>query len=192
MSFVLLAADSISPGGHRLSTLAGVLAPAELAAISVCDTLWCTFAGDEQPWQPQPQTPVVLTGADFTDLHHIDVLAQLAGQITEVLGASDPMQVGRDGVHVPFVAQREKQLDLSLQVVLSAARCSQLGSSAGIVTDIERYQQLIAADPPHLGPLQHPAVPAEHRALHGRKLPSGPFQGWYSVRQMMIHRGEPL
>lgn len=114
---------------------------------------------------------------------------ELAKKMKEALDNSVPI---RQKFHIPYILPQEKEsLDLMTQAMVSVARCARVSYTpfneeiADINKDLELYQRLKNADPPHLSPFEHIAV-AAHTTANFFNLCS-----FISFRWMIEHSKNP-
>lgn len=85
--------------------------------------------------------------------------------------------------HTPFVLPEEREeLDLETRKKVSVARCARVSylthdGVRDIVKDLQLYERLVTADPPHWSPLEHVATPDATKRRHIGNLP-----GWVQLR----------
>ena len=104
-----------------------------------------------------------------------------------VFDASTPDPVGPDGWHLPYVdAEHDADLDDEQRTQVSAARCARVSylthdGLRDVAKDLELYERLVTARPPHWSPLEHVATPA----APGAAVP-GNFDGWQQLRHLTV------
>jgi thymidylate synthase ThyX len=86
--------------------------------------------------------------------------------------------------HLPYINEYDGDLSLSDCKKVSAARCARVSylTQDGVrdpTKDIDLYERLISADPPHSSPLEHVATPASIGDV------SGNFHGWHQLRHLV-------
>jgi thymidylate synthase ThyX len=103
---------------------------------------------------------------------------------------STPNKVGYEGEwHLPYIQDDEIDMPTSTLCKVSAARCARVSyltqdGHREIEKDIELYERLTAADPPHSSPLEHVATPINpHDHTQGRAV--GNFTGWAQLRHQV-------
>lgn len=99
--------------------------------------------------------------------------------------ASTPRRLGADDWHLPYL-QADESLDLDVAKRVAAARCARVSylthdGRRDLAADLELYDRLVAADPPHASPLEHVARP-RHRDEPAR----GNFRGWTQLRHLVL------
>lgn len=77
---------------------------------------------------------------------------------------SDPQRLEYGEWHTPYIREDEWDMGQSMKKQVSAARCARVSyltqeGVRDVMKDVEMYQRLIAADPPHWSPLEHVATP---------------------------------
>lgn len=97
---------------------------------------------------------------------------------------SKPVAVGEGEWHTPYVREEEADLDLETKKRISVARCARVSylthdGKRDLSADLDLYNRLITADPPHWSPMEHVATPGEGL---------GNFAGWKQLRHIL---GEP-
>ena len=100
--------------------------------------------------------------------------------------ASTPAEVGIGGWHTPYLRDEDGDLDDETARQVSAARCARVSylthdGRRDIDKDLELYDRLITARPPHWSPLEHVATPAEPGAT-----PQGNLRGWAQLRHLAV------
>lgn len=104
-----------------------------------------------------------------------------------VFDASTPEPVGLGGWHLPYVdAEHDAELDATQRTQVSAARCARVSylthdGVRDVAKDLELYERLVTARPPHWSPLEHVATPGEP----GAAVP-GNFRGWQQLRHLTV------
>ncbi len=106
----------------------------------------------------------------------------VAEDMREALYTSVPMYTSREQWHLPFIQEDEKHLPLDDLIRVSVARCARVSylthdGVRDINVDIDLYNKLVTADPPHWSPLEHVATPMW--------LSSGNFEGWEQLRHIV-------
>lgn len=116
----------------------------------------------------------------------IDLLAQ---RIHEAMSLSQPLFQYYGHWHVPYITMRDVY-DLELmgrpqddERKVSAARCARVSylthdGKRDLAKDLELYDKLVSADPPHWSPLEHVATPDD------RWDSIGNFDGWEQLRHL--------
>ena len=100
--------------------------------------------------------------------------------------ASTPTDVPHGGWHTPYLRDEDGDLDDETARRVSAARCARVSylthdGRRDIDKDIELYDRLVSARPPHWSPLEHVATPAEPD-----EAPLGNFRGWRQLRHAVV------
>jgi len=97
--------------------------------------------------------------------------------------------------HTPYLKYDDLEQSLMADVEnrkkVSAARCARVSylTHDGIrdmVKDLDLYDKLVSADPPHYSPLEHVATPVKPVKWYTpwRKEPLGNFDGWAQLRHL--------
>lgn len=100
--------------------------------------------------------------------------------------ASTPVEVGHGQWHTPYLRDEDGDLDDETARKVSAARCARVSylthdGRRDIDKDIELYERLVSARPPHWSPLEHVATPAEPD-----EAPLGNFHAWRQLRHSVV------
>lgn len=111
----------------------------------------------------------------------------LAEKMKAALCASVPQRLDFGDWHLPYVLDDELPLELSVAQALSVARVAgvsynRLGKTRELQKDLDLYQRLRSANPPHWSPFEHVATPTEHN-MAGAEL--GNFYGWRQLRHIL-------
>lgn len=135
---------------------------------------------------------VIVTATDwwgfFAQRRHRDAQPEIraaADAIYQAIGASTPRSVPAGGWHLPLVDPTEAaELGQADACRVSAARCARTSylTHRGVRdwhADLDLYQRLATADPPHASPLEHVATPH-----HGDT--AGNFHGWAQLRHQVF------
>ena len=139
-------------------------------------------------------SPVIVSSTDWDGFweQRCSPLAQpeirvAAEAMRAVFDASEPAEVGIGGWHLPYVdAERDADLDDEQRTRVSAARCARVSylthdGVRDVAKDLELYDRLVTARPPHWSPLEHVATPAAPDAA----VP-GNFRGWQQLRHLTV------
>ena len=103
--------------------------------------------------------------------------------IRDAMAASTPVLRRASDWHLPYVTDEERsQLDLAQTRQLSVARCARVSYLThdglhDIAADLDLYQRLRTAKPPHWSPFEHVAEAAPTRDFIGN------FRGWHPYRK---------
>lgn len=109
----------------------------------------------------------------------------------DALEASTPQLVRAGGYHLPFISNDDQAWAYNkygansftqVLIAMSVARCARVSylTQDGIrdpEKDLELYDRLITAEPPHWSPLEHVATPGESEY--------GNFNGWVQIRHII-------
>ncbi len=118
----------------------------------------------------------------------------VADAIREKYNNSSPKIIGDGEWHTPYIQKDEENLSRRTKVKLSAARCARVSylTHDGIrdtEKDLDLYNKLTTANPPHLSPLEHVATPYKENCVkiispNKIRLVSvlGNFLGWKQLR----------
>jgi thymidylate synthase ThyX len=84
--------------------------------------------------------------------------------------------------HLPYLQPEEYRLDDSLKIKACIARCARVSylthnNEKSLLKDIQLFEKLVTADPPHWSPMEHVATPITPE-LDG----SGNFSGFAQIR----------
>lgn len=95
--------------------------------------------------------------------------------------ASSPTPVAAEGWHTPYIREDEGDLDLETKKRISVARCARVSylthdGKRDLDADLNLYDRLITADPPHWSPMEHVATPGDG---------PGNFAGWLQLRHII-------
>lgn len=101
--------------------------------------------------------------------------------------ASVPVEI-EEGWHLPLIQDDERDLSLKQQMQISVARCARVSylthdGVRSIDKDLELFNRLATADPPHASPFEHVARPLS-RYEHAL----GNFVGWQQFRHVLFGR----
>lgn len=124
-----------------------------------------------------------------------------ADEMRKAYDASTPTLINNNEWHLPYIDQEdydaaedlcygaiegwtERVTELLKQV--SAARCARVSylthdGVRSIKKDLELYQRLVTAEPPHWSPLEHVATPASYSTTAAGEV-RGNFYGWHQLR----------
>lgn len=88
----------------------------------------------------------------------------VAEAVRDAVNVSTPEQISQNGWHLPYVQEDEKNLDIDVKKKISVARCARVSylthdGSRNVEKDLELYERLVTAEPPHWSPLEHVATP---------------------------------
>ena len=99
---------------------------------------------------------------------------------------STPTAVPHGAWHTPYLREEDGDLDAETARQVAAARCARVSylthdGRRDIDKDLELYERLVTARPPHWSPLEHVATPAEPGTT-----PPGNLRGWAQLRHMAV------
>ena len=133
---------------------------------------------------------MVVSSTDFQNMFnqriHRDAqpeFRELALRMKEALKESTPRELNVGEFHLPYVTAEEREefdkLTLLAFAVSRAAKTS-YGNQGKIdaTKDIDLFQRLLFAEPPHWAPFEHVATPTFHYPVLGN------FEGWEQLRHM--------
>lgn len=121
-------------------------------------------------------------------------ICDIATKIKDAVDASTPVNLWDGDWHLPYIHDDEQDLDLDIKKKISVARCARVSylTHDGVrdtSKDLELYDRLVNANPPHWSPLEHVATPdlSNKVFLKSRKnvfaVPViGNFVGWRQMR----------
>lgn len=118
-----------------------------------------------------------------------------AEAIREARAASTPQRrVFIDDPHLPYLRPEDDELRPSHRIKVSVARCARVSYEThdGIQDpekDIDLYNKLISAEPPHWSPLEHVGFVGRN-TLRSRSM-WGNFQGWEQLRHIVGNGLDP-
>ena len=133
---------------------------------------------------------VTATEWDGWNLQRCSPLAQpeirvLAEKMREAMEASTPQELTPGQYHLPYVTEEDldecDERDIDPRAI-SAARCARTSyltqeGTRDLAKDVELFDRLSTASPPHASPLEHVATPANPGTI-----PPGNFRGWHQLR----------
>jgi thymidylate synthase ThyX len=100
--------------------------------------------------------------------------------------ASTPAPLALGEWHTPYLREDDGDLDAETARRVSAARCARVSylthdGRRDIDKDLELYERLVTARPPHWSPLEHVATPAA-----ADETPLGNLRGWRQLRHEVV------
>ena len=100
--------------------------------------------------------------------------------------ASTPDPVALGEWHTPYLREEDGDLDPETARQVSAARCARVSylthdGRRDVEKDVELYDRLVTARPPHWSPLEHVATPARPG-----EDPPGNLRGWAQLRHSAV------
>ncbi|WP_336250090.1 FAD-dependent thymidylate synthase [Stomatohabitans albus] len=104
-----------------------------------------------------------------------------AEAMREAYDASTPAHVEDGGWHTPYIRAEEESLDIETKKRISVARCARVSylthdGKRDLDADLNLYDRLISAEPPHWSPMEHVATPGDG---------PGNFHGWKQLRHLL-------
>lgn len=147
--------------------------------------------------EPYMWHTVVVTATDYQNFFDQRIssgaqpeIVDLAEKMQSALRASVPQRVAYGEWHLPYLTEAEASpvqsaLNLETQQALSIARVAgvsynRLGKTRELSKDIELYQRLLTAKPPHWSPFEHVATP-----VHPNMINTANFDGWQQLRHIL-------
>jgi hypothetical protein len=137
---------------------------------------------------------VIVTATDWEGFWHqrCSPLAQpeiraAANAMRDAYLESVPTTVGIGSWHLPYLHDEEQELGSELARRVSAARCARVSylthdGRRSLDDDLNLYDRLVSADPPHASPLEHVATPSK-----GSGEPAaGNLRGWVQLRHLVL------
>lgn len=99
---------------------------------------------------------------------------------------STPTELAMGQWHTPYLHDEDGDLDAETARQVSAARCARVSylthdGRRDIDKDLELYERLVTARPPHWSPLEHVATPAEEG-----EHTLGNLRGWRQLRHEVV------
>jgi len=162
-------AERLSKLGVHKSIINRILEPFMWQTVIVSSTEWSNFLTQRNSPLAQPE------------------MRLLADSMQNALDHSKPSPVLYGGWHLPYITQRDREEAASKFELgyISAARCARVSylthdGRRDLGKDIQLFEKLISAQPPHLSPLEHIARP-----LGSTLYPFGNFDGWEQFRSYM-------
>lgn len=133
----------------------------------------------------------LLTSTDFTNMFnqriHPDAQPEfraLAIKIKEAIDASEPIPIDYGEWTLPYIREEEEYIDVELLKKISVARVARTSygnqGKAEIEKDLELYDRLYSAEPPHYAPMEAIATPLKPGE---KKL--GNFKGYRQLRHIV-------
>lgn len=151
--------------------------------------------------EPYMYHTAILTATAFQHMFALraNPLAQpefqdLAYKMKDAYEASVPQEVGYAEWHLPYILDDDPRMDIEERIKVSVARCARVSylthdGKRDIAKDLELYDRLVSADPPHSSPLEHVATPwpwniaqTDGRRSLGERPRLGNFIGWRQHR----------
>ncbi len=106
-----------------------------------------------------------------------------ATAMKEAMDDSSPEPLGLGQYHLPYIQEWElATMPHDQAIMVSVARCARTSyltqnGTRDVAQDVQLYQRLVTAKPPHWSPLEHVATPATRR-----EITLGNFTGWHQAR----------
>lgn len=135
----------------------------------------------------------VISSTDFSNCFeqriHPDAqpeFRELALTMQDAITQSKPEILNDGEWHLPYISEEEKiSLDLEILKKISVARVARSSylnqDKKDVEADIDLYDRLISAQPPHLSPFEMVATPS----LKKWGPPLGNYKGWSQLRHMI-------
>ena len=137
----------------------------------------------------------VVTASDFQNCFNqripVEAGAQsefqvLASAMKDALDSSDPEMLLAGEWHLPYISDQEKRSrkleDTKKASVARVARTSYLKKEFDFDKDLDLYERLLSADPPHLAPFEMVATPC---GIDNYKNHPGNLDGWLQLRHFV-------
>jgi thymidylate synthase ThyX len=142
---------------------------------------------------------VIITATDWSNFFELrcSPLAQpeiqaVAYAIRDAMEASEPTEVDYGGWHQPYVRDEDREelarmgLPPEAANQVAVARCTRVSylthdRRRDLSKDLELYEKLIEAHPPHASPLEHVARP-----VRSDQQPPGNLRGWAQLRHIIL------
>lgn len=144
--------------------------------------------------EPFMSTTVIVSATDWDGFwaQRCSPLAQpeirvAAEAMKAAYDASEPTLVPQGDYHTPYITFEDKvDTGPEERVKISAARCARVSylthdGRRDIQADLDLFQRLISAEPPHASPLEHVATPSRHGAARNSN-----FRGWQQLRHIVL------
>jgi thymidylate synthase ThyX len=144
-----------------------------------------------EPWMLMN---TIITATDWDNFFNLraDASAQpefhaLAEAMLEQMNTCNPLEVGWDYWHLPYVTEEERNsTTVDVLAMYSVARCARVSykTHEGKVDkdrDIERYKELLQSG--HMSPFEHQATPSQFPDRKDARC--GNFRGWVQYRKML-------
>jgi thymidylate synthase ThyX len=103
---------------------------------------------------------------------------------------SQPVLIERGRWHLPYIQPQERE-EYSLYLLrrVAVARCARVSylthdGTRDITADLDLYERLTLAEPPHASPFEHVATPTMASTYDN----PGNFKGWLQLRHMALGR----
>jgi hypothetical protein len=155
--------------------------------------------------EPFQAVTIIVTATDWDDFfaqrigaYDAEPLAQAeirapAEHMWKAMQRSTPEKLSLGQWHLPYLNAWElKTLPQEQAISISVARCARVSylthtGVRDVQADLNLFQRLVTANPPHWSPLEHVATPA---------LPTetvkGNFTGWHQLRHLLKERAQVL
>ena len=188
--------------GTELPTFRRLLAIGlwKLAGKAICIPVWCMAKlglhkqVSNRLLEPWLHIHVVVTSTEWDNFFnlrcHKDAqpeIRQLAFKMRSMLTLSRPRYIDYGEWHLPYVNCLDRRnYSIEDTIKMSAARCCRVsyvnheGKHTSLKEDIDRYNSLVEADPPHMSPVEHQATPAISGEFFFFNL-----KGWKSQRWVL-------
>jgi len=166
-------ATALAEIGVHKSVVNRLLEPFMWHTVIVSSTEWENFFGLRCNSLAQPEIRVA------------------AESMRDAFEASEPSRLEPGEWHLPYIDEEDWLLfesrggGIEVAKAVSAARCARVSylthdGRRDHSKDIELYERLTSADPPHISPLEHVATPNESDARTGN------FVGWRQLRYELL------
>lgn len=187
--------------GTELPTFRRLLAIGlwKLSGKAICIPVWCMSKlglhkqVSNRLLEPWLHIHVVVTSTEWDNFFnlrcHKDAqpeIQQLAFKMRSMLTLSRPRHIDYGEWHLPYVNCLDRRnYSVEDTIKMSAARCCRVsyvnheGKHTSLKEDIDRYNSLVEADPPHMSPVEHQATPAVNGGFFFN------LKGWKSQRWVL-------
>jgi thymidylate synthase ThyX len=172
-------AAALAELGVHKSVVNRLLEPFMWQTVIVSSTEWENFFGLRCNSLAQPEIRVA------------------AEEMRRVFEASEPSRIEPGEWHLPYIDGADRLEfesegeGIEIAKAVSAARCARVSylthdGRRDHSKDVELYERLISADPPHISPLEHVATPS------ASDVSTGNFVGWRQLRyELLADRSVP-
>jgi thymidylate synthase ThyX len=166
-------ATALAEIGVHKSVVNRLLEPFMWHTVIVSSTEWENFFGLRCNSLAQPEIRVA------------------AESMRDVFEASEPSRLEPGEWHLPYIDGEDWSVfesrgdGIEIAKAVSAARCARVSylthdGRRDHSKDIELYERLVSADPPHISPLEHVATPTDSDPTTGN------FVGWRQLRYELL------
>jgi len=148
---------------------------------------------------------LIVTASEWSNFWHLRAhpdaqpeIRQIAELMRRVFDASEPVEIGPEGWHLPLVddliATGTSRLDQLALLQISVGRCARISylthdGKRDPVADVRLHDRLLESG--HLSPFEHVARPLTNGELRDGEW-SANFRGWRSYRKDLPGESDPL